>query len=117
MRNRTIGFCTIALLAASCGTSQSLPVPEEGPTQPSKGRSSVSPPRSRVTLPRKIVGLRRETGARRPGTGSAVCGGAVPPSEWGEAPTRRTAVTNSFLTDRGGSPVEGPSQQQIGDCR
>jgi len=43
MRNRTIVLCAIALFAASCGTSQSLPVSQEGQKHPSKREVSASP--------------------------------------------------------------------------
>ena len=43
MRSRIIALCAVALLAASCTTSQSIPVSQEGPTQPSKRESAVSP--------------------------------------------------------------------------
>jgi TPR repeat protein len=43
MRNRAIGLCVIALFAASCGTSQTLPLSQEGSTQSSKGGSAMSP--------------------------------------------------------------------------
>ena len=43
MRHRAIVLCAIALLAAACSTSQSLPVSQDEPTQPFKRGSSVSP--------------------------------------------------------------------------
>jgi uncharacterized protein len=43
MRKRAIGLCVIALFAASCGTSQTLPLPQEVSTQSSKGGSALSP--------------------------------------------------------------------------
>jgi TPR repeat protein len=43
MINRAIGLCVIALFAASCGTSQTLPLSQEGSTQSSKGGSALSP--------------------------------------------------------------------------
>lgn len=43
MRSRIIALCAVALLAASCATSQSIPVSQEGSTQPSKRESAVSP--------------------------------------------------------------------------
>ena len=50
MKNRTIGLCIIALFVVSCGTSQSRPVSQEGPTQPSKRGSFVSPIRALHSL-------------------------------------------------------------------
>ena len=43
MKNRAIVLCAIALLAAACSTSPSLPVSQEEPTQPFKRGLSVSP--------------------------------------------------------------------------
>ena len=43
MKNRAIVLCAIALLAAACSSSKSLPLSQEGPTPPSKGGASVSP--------------------------------------------------------------------------
>jgi uncharacterized protein len=43
MRKPAIGLCVIALCAASCGTPQTIPLPQERPTQLSKGGSPLSP--------------------------------------------------------------------------
>jgi Sel1 repeat len=43
MRTRTIGLCVVALFVASCGTPQTLPLSQEGPTQSSKGGSALPP--------------------------------------------------------------------------
>ena len=43
MRNRVIGLCVIALFAGSCGTSQTLPLSQERPTQPPMRGSALSP--------------------------------------------------------------------------
>jgi uncharacterized protein len=42
MRNRVIGLCVIALFSASCVTSQTLPLAQEGPPQSSRGGSALS---------------------------------------------------------------------------
>lgn len=42
-RNRAIVLCAIAVLAASCGTSQSLPVSQEGQKHPPRRDVSASP--------------------------------------------------------------------------
>lgn len=43
MKNRTIVLCAIAWLAASCSTSQSIPVSQEGQKHQSKREASASP--------------------------------------------------------------------------
>ena len=50
MKNQAIGLCIIALFVASCGSSQSRPVSQEGPTQPPTRGSFVSPTRSLPSL-------------------------------------------------------------------
>ena len=50
MRSRIIALCAVALLAASCTTSQSIPVSQEGPMPPSKRGSGVSPIRALHSL-------------------------------------------------------------------
>lgn len=43
MRNRVMGLCVIALFAGSCGTSQTLPLSQERPTQSPMRGSALSP--------------------------------------------------------------------------
>ena len=50
MRNRVIGLCVIALFVVSCGASQSRPLSQEGPTQPSMRGPSVPPIRALHSL-------------------------------------------------------------------
>lgn len=42
MRSRAIGLCAIALFSASCVSSQTLPLSQEGPPQTSKAVSALS---------------------------------------------------------------------------